>query len=996
MVSSPVYIHRTGRAKFLAIALLIWLFGSTAEFSRAQSVGTCTIGAATSVLDANNVLAPILLGGALFFPPNVPRYQVPRFSTISTIFAGNFAIFGKRDDELRGAGTVFGNNEFWPGPLEDDGSSPSDCAIYDRIYKVEKNDIDVYEATGVASADLAAWPTGLGAPTINSSGNPVDLSSLPLDERRNRVIDLQNGERPSITGVQSHWWTMQDMGNRHEKSLLEPLGIEIHALVSAAPSIDDAIGHATILEYRIINKSAFRIDSTYVGLFFDLDLGYPWDDYVGSDTLRNLGYTYNADNEDGDNGRFGFLDKPPALGIRILRGPLAISDGLDNDYDGMIDEPDERLGMTNFMPIYKNDFVRGSPLTGEEYFLNFQSRWHDGKVLREGGNGYASEGKRIRFGFPGNPVTSGFWTEENLDGSGTRASDGRDRRLIMSTGPFTLEPGEETEFSFAIVWGLGRDRLDSITRMKQASDAVRDAFENGYSGFTNGPVPSDLVELFSPATGARNQPDELNLRWAENLNAPGYQIALTVSGATRYLQTTATSLQIRNLTRGSDYSWKVRLVNRFGSGPWSDENIFTTGHIEFADARPFISSIITTGNADGILSPPDLASRTYVGPCPTNPADTCPSPTPFYQQSTSGLTWLLEFGTWYKPIGPVIDPTSRLGSLTDSGHNVEAFFGYDFEIRFKGVNGKAAILGDLNTLVTVPFEIWNVGQSDDSGDESFRLIPILCESACEAGGIDGMFDLGDSKSDRIFWYEPMDVSAGTAGYRAFIAGDRRLGREVFADMYLERIQARNSNQPFNNSNSPEPGTVFRIESSAGFTPVLSSPKNGAIFGSGRRGLYWEGSERDAYRVQLSLDATFDTILLETTPTTDGFTTIDVARGRYFWRVIGSTALASEIRSFEIANRPDETNTIGSFQVFGNYPNPFSGITTIGYDIPEPAPLKMSVYDMLGRLVYQTLLPGPIAGYQTVQFDGSELAVGSYLYRITDGIQAQSKMMIVVR
>ena len=996
MQKSPANNHGTGRGEVKATIILVCLVFLNAEASQAQRVGNCEAAAATSILDANNVFTTVHPGGAVvvFLPPT--NYQVPRFTNLSTVFAGTFSVFGKSGETLRGAGATYGNFEFWPGPLEDDGASPTDCVEYDRIYKVTQSDIDTYESVGLASVDLRSWPTGLGAPTVDASGNLVRVLHLPLDQRRDRVIDLQSGERPSIAGTQSLWWIMQDMGNEHERTKLQPLGIEVHVRVSAAPSLNESIGNSSLWEYRIINKSSFRIDSTYIGLWFDMDLGFPWDDFVGSDSLRNLGYVYNADNQDDDDSRYGYLDKPPAVGIRILQSPLADSDGLDNNYDGRIDETDERLGMTSFMPIYKNDFVRADPREGEDYFLNFQSRWHDGRPLREGGNGYDSDGKRVKFGFPGDPVKGEFWTEENTDGSGGRGGD-RDRRFMMSTGPFTLEPGAETEFAFAIVWALGTDRLDSITKMKQASDDVRDAFTLGFTGFPNGPLPEDTVELFSPASGAAGLPVELDLRWAEVSNVSGYQIALTHLGVTTYRQTQAIRLEIRDLTFGGEYSWKVRPVNQYGSGPWSEENIFSTGFVEFDIARPFISEISTVNNAAGRLSPVDLASSMYVGPCPLNPDEECLLPTPNYQQSTSGLTWLLEFGSEYKSMGPITDRNSRLGSLTNAGKNLEAFTGYDFQIRFTSNRGKASILDDPSTLIDVPFELWNVGRSDvtDTSDD-FRLIPVICESACGAGSLDGRFEISDDKSDRIFWYEPLDVSPGTTGYWTFVNGDRRLGREVLADTYLKRIQVQAPNQRFDNSNSPEPGTVIRIKSSPGFTPILSSPENGAIFGPGPRGLYWEGSDRDVYSVQISSDGNFDHISVETIRTSDGFTTVDLARGRYFWRVVGYSPAISEVRTFEIASVADEIDTAGSFKLFGNYPNPFSGITTIGYDVGKSTILSLFVYDILGRLVDQKRLSSPATGYQTVQFDASGLAAGTYLYRITDGTRAESKMMIVVR
>ncbi|MFT5144675.1 MAG: hypothetical protein ACI84D_003312, partial [Thalassolituus oleivorans] len=72
----------------------------------------------------------------------------------------------------------------------------------------------------------------------------------------------------------------------------------------------------------------------------------------------------------------------------------------------------------------------------------------------------------------------------------------------------------------------------------------------------------------------------------------------------------------------------------------------------------------------------------------------------------------------------------------------------------------------------------------------------------------------------------------------------------------------------------------------------------------------------------------------------------------------------------------------AFSLRGNYPNPFNPVTTIGFDLPRAASVVLRVYDVTGRLV-ATQRGGefPPAAGQTLQFDGSRLASGMYLYRL---------------
>ncbi len=81
----------------------------------------------------------------------------------------------------------------------------------------------------------------------------------------------------------------------------------------------------------------------------------------------------------------------------------------------------------------------------------------------------------------------------------------------------------------------------------------------------------------------------------------------------------------------------------------------------------------------------------------------------------------------------------------------------------------------------------------------------------------------------------------------------------------------------------------------------------------------------------------------------------------------------------------------------NYPNPFNPVTTISFTIPAGLNeniTTLKVYDVLGReaaeLVNGRLLPGE----HSVSFDGSALAGGVYLYRLTYGAFAQTEKMVL--
>ena len=80
----------------------------------------------------------------------------------------------------------------------------------------------------------------------------------------------------------------------------------------------------------------------------------------------------------------------------------------------------------------------------------------------------------------------------------------------------------------------------------------------------------------------------------------------------------------------------------------------------------------------------------------------------------------------------------------------------------------------------------------------------------------------------------------------------------------------------------------------------------------------------------------------------------------------------------------------------SFPNPSVGTATIRFALAEAADVRLDVYDMLGRRV-TTLAEGPMgAGPHEVRLDAGQLASGTYVYRLTTPVGAQTRRMTVVR
>ncbi len=86
-----------------------------------------------------------------------------------------------------------------------------------------------------------------------------------------------------------------------------------------------------------------------------------------------------------------------------------------------------------------------------------------------------------------------------------------------------------------------------------------------------------------------------------------------------------------------------------------------------------------------------------------------------------------------------------------------------------------------------------------------------------------------------------------------------------------------------------------------------------------------------------------------------------------------------------------------FALEQNYPNPFNPTTTIKYALPKAGKVKLEVFNLLGQKVAALVNSFKQAGYHQITFDGSNLASGVYVYRLsTDAGFMQTRKMILMR
>lgn len=417
---------------------------------------------------------------------NQPGFEWPKGAGLHAIFTTGINLAAYVNGQFRMASGSF-RGEYSPG-IVSNGMYATNSTL--KIYSIKAGD------NASNNPDYANWhlmiPYGAPYDDVNMNG------AFEIDIDKPGVKNSGQTMFVSLTDAN----TFQHSTGEGFGGGTSPLFAQIAFIAFSfnTPGLENA----QFVVCHVINKSSSSWDSLHFSIFCDADLGDALDDYIGCDTIRQLGYCYNADNNDVDYGV-----APPAVGITLLRSMVNRNVS-----------PFDSLDMTSFIKINNSSSVPcendpvGEPLGAYNLMKGYKkdmSPWIN-----------PTSGEQTKFVYSGDPATNNGWVEakgsrQNCGGtSGTTiaVNPPGDRRFVMSSGAgnFKMSPNEKQTVIFAQHIARGSSNLNSVTRLKNESSTIRSLFNlitlNFSVGINNisSEIPNSFIlnqnypNPFNPAT----------------------------------------------------------------------------------------------------------------------------------------------------------------------------------------------------------------------------------------------------------------------------------------------------------------------------------------------------------------------------------------------------------------------------------------------------------------------------------------------------------------
>nr|MDA3861892.1 T9SS type A sorting domain-containing protein [Melioribacteraceae bacterium] len=305
-------------------------------------------------------------------------------------------------------------------------------------------------------------------------------------------------------------------------------------------------------------------------------------------------------------------------------------------------------------------------------------------------------------------------------------------------------------------------------------------------------------------------------------------------------------------------------------------------------------------------------------------------------------------GVWQYPHGEqneVSINSALTGDIDELYINSQYLGSFDYELRFTENENFAVDYWDHKTIISVPFELWNIGiNTPDYNSDDLRMIPFVrMQKDTNSWRINSTFEpsslffegYANPASDWIYWMKP-DIESG--GYNSFanICKSTGIGTEY--------------NRTLDNSTQG-----FYVDFQGDFNYAMGN-------------MLVVDDDKDGNPPNAETTIRFSTVK-------------PVPEGETFTFTSEKFTL-----SFDLDN----------YALFQNYPNPFNPATTIRFYLPKDGLVTLTFYNVLGQKVDELLNSKMSLGLHEITFSNTNLASGIYLYRLKTEQFSETKKMILVK
>ena len=443
-----------------------------------------------------------------------------KFDESSVLFSGGFYLSGLNQGQVWTNGVAPASliKDYLSGPV---GSNPDDI----------KNSIYVIKASDPPFGDSwinYRYAVNLGADYYDGNNNGI---YDPVDLNGNGEWDL-NEDRPDLLGDVTAWCVYNDAvpSNQRFFNLVNPMGIEIQQTLFAIGNETNPVNNIIFIRYRIDNKGTVssQFNSVYLGLWDDTDIGADSynDDLVGSDTMLNMGYSYN----DGNDGNYG--TNPPSFSAQILGGPVVYIVGEtfidingNNQYDEGIDTPLD-TAIVNKGEILGREIFPGAKNSEETSFIHYIN---GDPMMRDPANHIEARnlllGRSVTgqlfdpctlpfgnvFGIPCTEINSLFlYSGDPVTNMGWINTYPADQRILTNTGSFTLNQNEPVDIWVAYIVGRGNSALNSVTKTKEYAVGAKYFYDSNFSQLPTGVKDESANPVVLNYKLSQNYPNPFN------------------------------------------------------------------------------------------------------------------------------------------------------------------------------------------------------------------------------------------------------------------------------------------------------------------------------------------------------------------------------------------------------------------------------------------------------------------------------------------------------